>query len=117
MIAVLEWLTGSTVATIVTVLGIPGLSLLFFYDSVRRMQSSIEAEQALTRQILSQYREDVRRVSQYYDNNVELVKRYADLADSLSEIIHLNTQVQTQLVEAIKNNMFCPMIREKGPQR
>ena len=113
----LEWLTGSSVTAVITVLGVPGLVLLLFYDYMRRMDRQREADRALTDKILSQYKEDMRKMAQYYENNVELVKRYADLADSLSEIIHLNTQVQTQLVEAIKNNMFCPIVREKGPQR
>jgi hypothetical protein len=56
-------------------------------------------------------------VTQYYNSNVELVERYEKLAGELSGIIHLNTQIQTRLVEKIDNNLFCPIIREKDPRR
>ncbi|MCF6265243.1 MAG: hypothetical protein L3J57_01705 [Desulfuromusa sp.] len=56
-----------------------------------------------------------------YNSNVELVKsyersvqRWEKHSDDLSSIIHLNTQMMTRLVEQIKNNMFCPIVREKG---
>lgn len=55
-------------------------------------------------------------VVRMYENNAELVKGYEKLAGDLAGIIHLNTQVQTRLVEKIDNNMYCPAIREKGPK-
>ena len=67
--------------------------------------------------ILNQYKADVDKVTGYYERNVELVENYAKLADSLAEIIHLNTQIQTRLVESINNNRFCPVVRDAGPQR
>lgn len=54
---------------------------------------------------------------QMYENNVLLVKGYEKLASDLTSIIHLNIQAQTRLVEKIENNMYCPVIREKGPRR
>ncbi|MFZ5774040.1 MAG: hypothetical protein ACOY3Z_00950 [Thermodesulfobacteriota bacterium] len=52
---------------------------------------------------------------QMYENNVLLVKGYEKLASDLTSIIHLNIQAQTRLVEKIENNMYCPVIRERGP--
>ena len=65
--------------------------------------------------ILTQYKDDMAKMTRYYENNVDLVKHYEKLADDLSSVIHLNTRAMTELVEKIRNNMFCPIIREKGP--
>ena len=53
-------------------------------------------------------------VVRMYENNVDLVKGYQDLSEDLAGIIHLNTQSQTQVVEAIKGNQFCPNMRKGG---
>lgn len=49
--------------------------------------------------ILRQYKADMEQHSRDYNNNVELVKRYAELAGDLKEIITLNTQTITRLVD------------------
>ena len=56
-------------------------------------------------------------VVRMYESNVELVKRQEKISEDLSGIITYNTQVMTQLVEAIKSNMYCPLVREKGPPK
>ena len=48
---------------------------------------------------LAQYRDDMNQHRQDYSNNVELVRRYAELAGDLKEIITLNTQTITRLVD------------------
>ncbi len=70
---------------------------------------------------LSQYREDIAEIKRLYENNAHLVKEYdatckrleALYGETLS-VISLNTQTQTRLVESIKNNLYCPMVRKKG---
>lgn len=52
-------------------------------------------------------------VVRMYENNAELVKGYEGLAGELTSIIHLNTQVQTHLADAVKNNQFCPTVRKE----
>jgi hypothetical protein len=100
----LEGLPVSLAVSVVYVLGLPGLVMILWYVDHRR-----------TDKILSVYKRDMTQVTRFYENNVDLVKHYENLANDLASIIHLNTQVQTQLVEQIKNNMFCPMVRQKGP--
>ncbi len=100
----LEGIPVSVVVSIVYVLGLPGLVMIMWYVDHRRYDK-----------ILSIYKQDMTQVTRFYENNVDLVKHYEKLASDLSSIIHLNTQVQTQLVEQIKHNMFCPIVREKGP--
>jgi len=100
----LEGLPVSVMVSVVYVLGLPGLVMILWYVDHRRYD-----------RILLIYKEDMAQVTRFYENNVDLVKHYENLASDLSSIIHLNTQVQTQLVEQIKHNMFCPIVREKGP--
>lgn len=97
--------------------------LVWFVDSKRIQQQQlkfhehqIEYKEQVCK-VLKQYETDVRKVTDYYKRNVELVERYGKLADDLAKMSHLNTQVQTQLVEKITNNMFCPLVREQGPKR
>ncbi|KJR41907.1 hypothetical protein MCHI_002198 [Candidatus Magnetoovum chiemensis] len=61
---------------------------------------------------LQEMRNMHREVIGMYTNNVELVKGYEQLSGSLQEIILLNTQKITELVEMVKNNNFCPIIRK-----
>lgn len=63
--------------------------------------------------ILQRYREDVDQVKTFYEKNVELVKNYEKLSNDLANIIYLNTQAQTRLVDQITNNMY-PASRVKG---
>ena len=49
-----------------------------------------------------------------YEHNVKLVQDYNSLAKDLKDVVMVNTQTFSTLTEAIKNNQFCPMVREKG---
>jgi len=97
--------------------------ILWYLDSRRfssmfmRQQEAQHEHQESVDKILNQYKDDVNKVTGYYERNVELVESYAKLAGELAQIIHLNTQVQTRLVDSINHNMFCPIVREAGPQR
>lgn len=121
----LEGLPVSFISMAIYALGLPGVVLIMWYVDNRRYErqekkrdedlkaQEKEREKDLNK-VLSAYHDDVRTVTRFYEDNVLLVKNYQKLADDLSGIIHLNTQAQTQLVEQIKHNMFCPMVREKG---
>lgn len=132
-----EGLSMGTVAAIIYSLGLPGAVLILWYvdnrrydrqekkrdDEINTLLSALKEDtrelmresKADLNRVLEAYKDDVRKISRFYEDNVLLVKNYQKLADDLAGIITLNTQVQTQLVEKIQNNMFCPMIREKGP--
>lgn len=113
----IEGFSISAVLLIASVYGLPGLVLVFWYVDHRKMDRMRAEDKEHLNTVLKAYEDDMHKMSRFYHSNVKLVENYEKLADDLSEIIHLNTQVQTQLVEQIKNNMFCPMVREKGPQR
>lgn len=134
----IEGLSMGTVATIIYSLGLPGAVLILWYVDNRRydrqekkrdreLTSIIDALKTETSRVLREnkddmnrvleaYKDDLRAVTRFYEDNVLLVKNYQKLADDLAGIITLNTQVQTKLVEKIDHNMYCPVVRGKGPQ-
>lgn len=58
-----------------------------------------------TDDILRKYSEDMHELREMYLANASLVKRYADLAGDLKEIITLNTQTMTRLVDRIEKEV------------
>lgn len=124
-------LEGVPIALIVAAigsLGINGLVPIFWYVDHRRLdrqylehrveilKAQAEHEKTL-KSVLDKYKEDVQSVKTFYENNVDLVKNYEKLSEELMSVIRLTIQVQTQLVDNIKNNNFCPVMRGKGPDR
>jgi len=100
---------------IIQTLGIPGLVIVIWWVEHKKQIKMQDDYRRTISEILREYKQDVNQVTRYYENNVDLVERYEKLADELSGIIHLNTQVQTHLVDSIKNNTFCPAVRKAGP--
>ena len=103
------------VVLITNSLGYAGLVLIFWWVDHRRFNQVREEDNRRVEKVLSQYKEDMRIMTRYYENNVDLVKHYEKLAEDLSSVIHLNTKAMTILTEKIQNNMFCPAVRERGP--
>lgn len=100
---------------IIQSLGLPGLIVVIWWvEHKKQLKMQDDYKQIITN-ILSDYKDDVNKVTRYYENNVDLVDRYEKLSNELSGIIHLNTQVQTRLVDSINSNMFCPEVRKAGP--
>ena len=46
-----------------------------------------------------------------YKNNFKLVEDYAHLATDLHDVVIMNTQAMTRLVDSIKTNQYCPAVR------
>lgn len=120
-------------ATVVMqILGLPGLIFIVWYfdhKSQMKQREQEKAEQVQLREshskeitaILAQYREEVSGIKQLYTNNADLVKRYdralermEKLTSEIISVVSLNTQTQTHLADAIKNNQFCPTVRNGG---
>lgn len=127
-----EGLSLATIMPIVSMLGLPGLVLIFWYVDQRRLdqeqknhQASLAASEARhlaeiaeIKALFTQARTDSDKrfeaVVRMYEDNSLLVKGYERLAGDLANIIHLNTQMQTRLAEKIDNNMNCPIVRDGG---
>jgi|GEM_PF-2964867 nitrogen fixation-related uncharacterized protein len=71
-------------------LGALGIVLIFWYFDKQQ-----------TDKVLAQYREDMLEQRKMYENNVELVRQYENLAGDLKDIIVMNTQAMTKLVDRI----------------
>ena len=46
-----------------------------------------------------------------YENNVKLVEDYSKLAKDLHDVVIMNTQAMTRLIDNIKTHQYCPAIR------
>jgi len=76
------------------------LSIVLSYTQDRRAERRFEA------------------VARMYENNVELLRTtqalgadYKEMARGLTDIITLNTETMTRLVDAVKTNQYCPAVR------
>lgn len=105
----------------IQLLGLPGLIFIVWHFDNRRLEKKEEARRKEIEEILQHYRNDVTALRRMYENNVRLVeegqaaqRRLEAIYSEAISIVSLNTQAQTRLVEAIKGNMFCPMIRDGG---
>lgn len=98
----IEGLPISTITLVINVLGLPGMIFVIWYVDQKRLDK-----------MMKRYDADMARVVRMYEDNVLLVKGYEKLAGDLTGIITLNTQVQTNLVNAVKNNLFCPITRKQ----
>ena len=90
-------------------------------ETMRQQAEDHKAQVAAT---LTQYRDDVASIRTLYESNVRLVeetqamaKRLEALYSETMSVISLNTQTQARLIETIRTNQFCPLVREKGGTR
>lgn len=122
---------------IIQLLGLPGLIFIIWHFDNKRLatqREQYEKEQQALRDsyekehkkdrdmvmsILSQYKDDVGKVTSLYQNNVHLVGDYdkamtrlEKLAEEMMSVVSLNAQTNTHLADAIKNNTFCPQMRD-----
>lgn len=126
----IEGLGLTAITSVVSILGLPGLILIFWYtgnlryDRERKEQAEREATRdrqhaeevavlkAQHASVVALFDKRFEEVVRMYENNVLLVKGYERLAEDLTNVIMLNTQIQTRLVEKIDNNLFCPMVKK-----
>lgn len=117
----LEGLSLSVIMPIVSMLGLPGLVMIFWYVDQRRITEAearhlleVAAIKEQFTAVMAASEKRFEAVVRMYEDNVLLVKGYERLAGELANIIHLNTQMQTRLVEKIESNMHCPIVRDGG---
>ena len=111
---------------VIQILGLPGLVFIIWHFDNKRDQrkedlrkQEIEEREKAVAVTLARYKEDIGEIKRLYENNARLVDDYSASCTRLEKlygetlgVISLNTQSQTHLVESIKNNMFCPLVRE-----
>jgi hypothetical protein len=109
----LEGLSIAALTPIIAYLGLPGLIFIVWYVDQKRLDKVMARNKEDMTKVITRNKEDMAKVVRMYEDNVILVKGYERLAADLTGIIHLNTQVQTNLVNSIKNNHWCPVARER----
>ena len=82
--------------------GIVGLMILIWWVDSRRYAQLLETYRADVTRILEKMKEDTDKHWMMYEKNVSLVKDYSSIADNQQEIIILNTQAMTRLVERLE---------------
>lgn len=109
-----------TAIAIVKELGIPAVILLLWYYSERSSARLLRNYRDDVQATLRQYAEHMQEIRRMYENNAELVRAYEQVAKDLRNTVTLNTSIMQELVDNIRSNQYCPMIRiEKrapGPQ-
>ncbi len=108
----MDALSVNTVMLIIKELGLIGLFVVLWWMDGRRFERLMEEHRAAVDSILASYKRDLDSVVRMYESNVTLVQNYQKLANELSTVIHLNTQIQTKLVDHIEHNQFCPLARQ-----
>lgn len=116
------------IVTVIQMLGLPGIVFLIWYYDRQRFTKLSEMHGAELAQkdqhiadILLQYREDVSEIKKLYQNNAHLCGQWEKAQQSLEklylqtiDIIALNTQAQTRLVDKI--NASLELLTEKKPK-
>ena len=98
-------ITFGTMAQVLQAYGPFGILVVVWYFDRRDFSRQIKQHE--------QYMGEIRRM---YENNIELVKGYKDLARDLKDLIVMNTEVITKQTQAIKQNQFCPSLRVEKKQ-
>ncbi|WP_319543171.1 hypothetical protein [uncultured Pseudodesulfovibrio sp.] len=62
---------------------------------------------------VDKYGEALSEVSQFYKDNVELVRTTQKLAQDHVDVISFNTRIMQKLADKIESNQFCPMVKKE----
>ena len=118
-------------------LGVPGLLAVLLavpvallvalvvleYLRARHMRQEAEEHRKEMLALVEQHRADMEKVlrdlgakhaevTQFYKDNVELVRAYNRLADNFQDIVVNNTRAVEHLASLAQANFFCPVARE-----
>ncbi len=88
--------------------------LVLWWTNERRRAVMLETYRADMQRILDAYGADIRTVTQFYKDNVELVRCYQSIAEDLKSVVVLNTQTITRLCDRVEMNQFCPIARKEA---
>ena len=78
------------------------------------MAKQIEEHRVRVDGILQKHGEGLNTVTQYYNNNVELLKITQKMADDLQDVVLMNAKNCEAMSEKIRNNHFCPAVRRNS---
>ena len=81
--------------------GVIGLVIFIWWYDSRRYSQLLETYRGDVTRILERMKKDTDKHWMMYEKNVSLVKDYALIADNQQEILILNTQAMTKLVDRL----------------
>ncbi|MFZ2448113.1 MAG: hypothetical protein WAW37_17280 [Syntrophobacteraceae bacterium] len=93
--------------------GIPGIIFVVWYFSERSHDRTLQSYREDTLRQQKIFQEGLAEVRRMYEDNVELVKVYANLASDQKDVLIMNAQGFAKLSDQIGLNQFCPMVRLK----
>ncbi len=93
--------------------GIPGIIFVVWYFSEKSHEKTLLSYREDTLRQQKVFQDGLAEVRRMYEENVELVKAYANLASDQKDVLIMNAQGFTKLSDQIDRNQFCPMIRLK----
>lgn len=99
--------------------------LVLEYLRTRHMRQEADEHRKEMLALVEQHRADMEKVlrdlgakhaevTQFYKDNVELVKSYNRLADNFQDIVVNNTRAVEHLASLAQANFFCPIARESA---
>lgn len=93
--------------------GIPGIIFVVWYFSEKSHEKTLQCYREDTLRQQKVFQDGLAEVRRMYEESVELVKAYADLASDQKDVLIMNAQGMTKLSDQIDRNQFCPMVRLK----
>lgn len=93
--------------------GIPGIIFVVWYFSERSHERTLQAYREDTLRQQKVFQDGLAEVRRMYEENIELVRAYSDLASDQKEVLIMNAQGFARLSDQIGLNQFCPMVRLK----
>ncbi|MCG8553588.1 MAG: hypothetical protein MI799_24555 [Desulfobacterales bacterium] len=82
-------------------LGPIGLVLVFWYFGQQKTDEIQRRADERVQKVMDRYAADMKEMRDMYLTNASLVKRYEEVAGDLKEVVILNTQAMTRLVDRI----------------
>lgn len=101
-----------------------GLIALMWWVDTRNTRKIMDENKRYNDEVLTGYRRDMAEIRKMYENNVQLVEKFVELArdyksltKDLKDAYILNTQAFQRLSDDIEGNEFCPHVRlqKKSP--
>lgn len=95
-----------------------GLLAVMWWVDTRNTRKIMDENRKYNDEILTGYRRDMAEIRKMYENNVQLVEKYVELArdyksltKDLKDAYILNTQAFQRLSDDVEGNEFCPHVR------
>ena len=124
--AIIQFLGGTPVLLFLTIVIIgPMVSVVWIVFKLNKIVGKISIEQrAGMQQVFERQDKRFEQVVRMYEDNVALVKSYEqhvlnqrETNDKLIDLVSISTATQQTLVEYIKNNLFCPLVKQRIKSR